>query len=123
MQWDWCQEELFKKAAVGAMDNTDIPILLLELGFMSNFIELQVLKSQQSYIADSIIHWILGQCYGDIKEYTFQENSTNYSTNDSAQNFTLSAPVKIINGRTYLPLRDIGSLVGKKSGYLPNLKR
>lgn len=112
-----------KKACVGAMDNTDIPILLLELGFLSNSQDLQILKTQQSYMADAIMHWVLGQCYDSILECTFQENSNIYNKNNSANNFTLSAPVRIINGRSYLPLRDIAELTGKKTGYLPALKK
>jgi len=110
------------KAAVAAMDYTDIPILLLEMGFLSNYSDLQKLKFQQDYISDSIIHWILGQC-PDVREYTFEENSDLYNRNDSSSNFKLLAPVRVINGRTYLPLRDVANLTGKKAGYLPGVKK
>ena len=110
-------------AAVKAMEHTDIPILLLELGFVSNPADLQILKTQQSYIADSIMHWILGQCDKTIIEYTFQDNSTIYRTNLSEDSVTLSGPVKIINGRTYIPLSDFGEILEKKTGYLPAIKK
>jgi len=107
---------------VYAMTHTDIPILLLEMGFLSNWGDLQKLKAQQDYCADAVVHWILGQCSTDVKEYTFQEGTITYMDNNN-HTYNLMSPVRVIQGRTYLPLRDIANLTGKKAGYLPGVKK
>lgn len=98
-------EAIKVRTDLSVLNNTKMPSILIEMGFITNEANAMLLKNNQNEIAKAILN---GIC-----EFAGVKINTN-DVNIRIENMQINAKGKLIDSKTYIPIRDVLELLGYK---------
>jgi hypothetical protein len=102
-------------------DQNDIPAVLLECGFISNYGDRKKIVEQYEFIADSIIYTLCK--YAGVPLYILKINHNWVHNDKTGKDVQIDVAPQLINGNSMLPIRAIAEALGAKVDWDANTKQ
>jgi hypothetical protein len=99
----------------------DIPAVLLENGFISNYNDRKKIVEQYEFMADSIIYTLCK--YAGVPLYVLKINHNWVHNDKTGKDVQIDVPPQLVNGNTMLPIRAIAEALGAKVDWNANTKQ
>ena len=101
-------EVIQERTDLAVLEKTNMPAILIEMGFISNQHDADIQKNNQDGLADAIAHGICD--YLNIKYNKSSKDNTDIKVYVDGEDKNIVG--RIIDGMTYAPLRSVASALG-----------